>query len=193
MEKEYINPGKLYQLSTELGSKVLKDVETFKPNWIIGLWRGGAPVGVVIQGFLKYHKIITDHISVRTSSYNQDGKQSEIRIHGLEYVIKKANRDSKVLIVDDIFDSGRSIDALLKKLERKMRQNFPINIKIATVFWKPKNNKTLIKPDYYCLATEKWIVFPHEYDDLTEKEIEELMGKEISNLFKKQPSKMETI
>lgn len=132
---------------------------------------------------MRHHDVITDHIAVRTSSYDTDGKQKDIRIHGLEYVIKHATKDSKVLIVDDIFDTGRSIEALLNKMKRKMKANFPETIKIATVFWKPKNNKTDLTPDYICAKTESWIVFPHEFDDLKIEEIEKLMGKEISELF----------
>lgn len=156
--------------------------EVFK-NFIILSLQGGCFTGTIVQGFLKHLKIATDHISIRTSSYTTEGKQKEIRVHGLEYLVKNATRDSKVLIVDDIFDTGRSIQAVLEKLKRKMKLNCPTSIKIATVFYKPKNNKTLLKPDYWCVETDQWIVLPHEYDDLTREEIKQMMGSEIANLF----------
>ena len=44
-------------------------------------------------------------------------------------------------------------------------------MRIAVLIWKPANNKTSIKPDYYVGTTDKWIVFPHELEDLTPEEI----------------------
>jgi len=176
--KRYISPDELHKHSFELGKKILQD--GFKPTWIIALWRGGCPTGMCVQGFLKHYGVTADHISVRTSSYNTVGEQnSYIRIHGLEYVIKNMKSTDKVLLVDDVFDSGRSILALLTKMSRKLRANFPVDIRIATVFYKPHNNKTDISPDYYCETTTDWLVFPHEFEDLTKDEIKEFMSLEM--------------
>ena len=74
-------------------------------------------------------------------------------------------------MVDDVFDSGHSIEALLLELESKMRLNMPTNVKIATPWYKPGNNQTKLTPDYYLHETDKWIVFPHELAGLTFEEI----------------------
>lgn len=177
--KRYISPDLLHKYSYELGTKVLRD--GFKPTWIIALWRGGCPIGMAIQGLLKHHGCDADHISVRTSSYSTEGEQnSYIRVHGLEYVVKNMNAKDNVLLIDDVFDSGRSVQALIEKMSRKLRNNFPSNIKIATVFYKPQNNKTNITPDYYCETTTDWLVFPHEFEDLTKEEIKEFMGFDLN-------------
>ena len=54
----------------------------------------------------------------------------------------------------------------------KMRLNMPRNVRIATPWYKPNNNQTSLKPDYYLHETDKWIVFPHELAGLSMQEIE---------------------
>ena len=78
-----------------------------------------------------------------------------------------------MLIVDDVYDSGLSVQAVLANLKERARKNTPHDIRIATVYYKPLNNKTKPKrvPDYYLYKTNKWLVFPHELNGLTPEEI----------------------
>jgi len=174
MDKVYITAQALLEDSFRLAEKVYCD--DFRPKFVIGIWRGGTPVGIAVQEYLEYKEVITDHIAIRTSSYIGINKQSkEIKVHGLQYLIENANADDSLLIVDDVFDSGRSVDALLKETKRLMRLNTPKDIRIATPWYKPGNNKTDIVPDYYVHETSEWLVFPHELSGLTS---EELMKKD---------------
>jgi len=93
-------------------------------------------------------------------------------VHGLHYIIEEANASDSLLVVDDVFDSGHSIEALLKELSEKMRLNMPGKVRIATPWYKPGNNETKLVPDYCIHETDKWIVFPHELAGLTLEEIE---------------------
>lgn len=134
-----------------------------RPDFIVGIWRGGTPVGIAIQEYFEYMGVSTDHIAVRTSAYIGMGERSKtIRVHGLHYIIEEANQDDSLLIVDDVFDSGRSIDALLAELSVKMRRNMPRTVRIATPWYKPAKNETELAPDFYLHETDEWIVFPHE-------------------------------
>ena len=118
--------------------------------------------------------IKADHIAVRTSAYIGIGERAKtIRVHGLHYIIEEANAGNSVLVVDDVFDSGHSIEALLKELAAKMRLNMPQTVKIATPWYKPGNNQTDLVPDFYLHETDQWIVFPHELSGLTADEIEQ--------------------
>ena len=64
----------------------------FKPDFIVGIWRGGTPVGIAIQEYFEFVGITTDHISVRTSAYYGINQRSKtIRVHGLHYIIEEAN------------------------------------------------------------------------------------------------------
>ena len=120
---------------------------------------------------------------MRTSSYYGINQQSKtIKVHGLQYLIENANADDGLLIVDDVFDSGRSISALIEQTRKLMRLNTPKDIRIATPWYKPSNNKTNITPDYFIHETSEWLVFPHELSGLTKEEIKE--GKsDIANVL----------
>jgi len=185
MNKKYITAQELLEDSFKLAAQVFED--GFRPQFIIGIWRGGAPVGIAVQEYFDFKKVETDHIAVRTSSYYGINQQSkEIKVHGLHYIIENANADDGLLIVDDVFDSGRSIDALIKQLKKLSRNNMPTDVRVACPWYKPKNNLVDIKPDYYVHESEEWLVFPHELSGLTQEEIAE--GKSdlvnILDLFK---------
>jgi hypoxanthine phosphoribosyltransferase len=168
--KKYLLAQDLLNDSFELGIRIFKS--GFRPSFIIGVWRGGTPVAIAVQEILDFLGNKSDHIAIRTSYYygiNQTNK--EVRVHGLEYVVRHANWDDGLLIVDDVFDSGNSIKAICETIQNKMRRNTPNDIRIATLWFKPKKNKTNITPDYYIHETDEWLVFPHELDDLTWEEI----------------------
>ena len=59
--------------------------------------------------------------------------------------------------MDDVFDTGKTIEAVINDFKSKVNE-----IKSATLFYKPKNNQTDIIPDFYVRETEDWIVFPHD-------------------------------
>lgn len=181
MNKHFIDANQLLADSFRLAHKVCAD--GFRPDFIVGIWRGGAPIGIAVQEYFEFRGINTDHIAVRTSSYYGINQQSrEIRVHGLPYIVEHANSDDRILIVDDVFDSGRSVEALLARLSELMRLNLPSEIRIATPWYKPKNNTTQITPDYYIHQTDNWLVFPHELSGLTQQELR--AGKpELASVF----------
>jgi uncharacterized protein len=169
-EKQFIKAQELLDDSFRLGLKVL--ASGFKPDFIVGIWRGGTPVGIAVQELFEHYGIATDHIAIRTSSYEgieQRGKR--IRIHGLNYIVKNAGAAHGLLIVDDVYDTGLSIKAVIDSLNRLSRRNTPHDIRVATVFFKPGNIRTERRPDYYIHATDRWLVFPHELKGLSPEEI----------------------
>jgi len=170
MEKKFITAQELLEDSFRLAAKVYED--GFRPQFIVGIWRGGAPIGIAVQEYLDFKKVETDHISVRTSSYYGINQQSkEIKVHGLHYIIENANADDGLLIVDDVFDSGRSINALIKQLNKLSRKNMPKDVRVACPWYKPNNNKVDRVPDYFVHESDEWLVFPHELSGLTEEEL----------------------
>jgi hypoxanthine phosphoribosyltransferase len=172
MEKIYISAQELLEDSFRLASDIYDS--GFRPHFIVGIWRGGTPVGIAVQEYLEYKKVETDHIAIRTSSYHGiDQHTKEIRVHGLHYIIENMNADDSLLIVDDVFDSGRSIKAVLDELSEKTRKNMPETVKIACPWYKPSRNATDIVPDYYIHETDSWLVFPHELNGLTDEEIKQ--------------------
>lgn len=170
MDKVYISANDLLLDSFRLAQQIVES--GFRPDFIIGVWRGGAPVGIAIQEYLEYVGVNTDHIAIRTSSYTGINQQEKtVRVHGLDYIINNVNAEDDVLLVDDVFDSGRSVKAIFDKLRAKCRRNMPQNMKVATPWYKPAKNVTDIKPDFFVHETDAWLVFPHELVGLTQEEI----------------------
>ena len=77
----------------------------------------------------------------------------------------------RVLIVDDVFDTGNTIVAVIDELRRRARDNTPDDIRVAVPWFKPTRNETDLTPDYFLRETAEWLVFPHELDALTPDEL----------------------
>ncbi len=168
--KTYISANQLLEDSFRLADQVLKS--GFRPTHIVGIWRGGAPIGIAVQELLEFRGVHADHIAIRTSSYSGIDKQEpEVRVYALGYLVNTVNPDDALLVVDDVFDSGRSIKAFIHELALKCRHNMPRTVKIATVYYKPKRNVTDLTPDFYLHEVDEWLVFPHELKGLTDEEI----------------------
>ncbi len=181
MEKRFITAQELLEDSFRVAAKVYED--GFRPQFIVGIWRGGAPIGIAVQEYFDFKKVETDHIAVRTSSYYGINQQSkEIKVHGLHYIIENANADDGLLIVDDVFDSGRSIEALIAQLKKLSRNNMPTDVRIACPWYKPQNSKVDLVPDYYVHESSEWLVFPHELSGLTPEEITD-GKKDLANIL----------
>lgn len=169
-EKLYLSAQGLLEDAFRLGAEVLKS--GFKPSFIVAIWRGGAPIGVAVQEILDYHGIHADHIAIRTSSYSGiDGREGKVRVHGEDYLIKNMNAEDRLLVVDDVFDTGHTIAAVVARLRDRARANAPEEIRIAVPYYKPSRNQTDRVPDYVIHETERWIKFPHSLEGLSDEEI----------------------
>jgi len=170
MEKLFISADSLLHDSLELARLIVRS--GLRPTFLVAMWRGGAPIGITVQEVLEYHGIHTDHIPIRTSSYLGIDKQSKtVRVHATDYLVSRLSCDDELLIVDDVFDSGRSLEAVIAELTNRCKRNLPSKIRIATVYYKPTRNRSTLVPDYYVRATDSWLVFPHEIQGLTRDEI----------------------
>jgi len=149
----------------------------FRPDFMVGIWRGGSSVGIVVQECLQYFGIETDHISIRTSyrgaaTYQQIVDNAEsIRVHGMQYLFESMNAEDKFLIVDDVYSTGLNIKAVMDRLSAKMRRNMPREVRIAVPWYKPTRNRTGRAPDYYLHETDRWLVLPYELNGLTLEDI----------------------
>jgi uncharacterized protein len=168
--KIYLTADDLLADSFRLGQAIL--ASGFAPTHLVGIWRGGAPVGIAVQELLEYHGCHCDHIAIRTSSYTGiDRTAPEVRVFALGHLIDSLDPEHRLLVIDDVFDSGRSIEAFLRELAARCRHNMPREVRIATVYWKPARNRTALRPDFFVHATDAWLVFPHEINGLSIDEI----------------------
>ena len=171
MHKVYISAQQLLEDSFEMALQIYES--GFKPDYIVGVWRGGAPVGIAVQELLHVLGVESDHIAIRTSSYTGIGERNKrVRVHGLNYLIKRVESEQRLLIVDDVHDSGLSIQQTIIELKKACKKNTP-EIRVATPYFKPGNNKTERTPDYFLHQTDDWLVFPHEIDGLSVEELRE--------------------
>lgn len=189
VEKIYISADELLSDSFLLAEKIQHS--GFKPDLLIGIWRGGAPVGVYVQEYLEYVGIATEHFPIRTRSYTGINEQTEVEIQGLDHLISQVKPGDNVLLVDDVFDTGRTIQAILTQLADQLTTcNIDsINIKVACPWYKPSRNVTSLKPDFHLHETERWLVFPHELVGLTTAEIRAGKGKQGDWLVQQGPTK----
>lgn len=169
-EKTYLSADQLLQDSYRLANLVID--AGFNPTHIVGIWRGGAPISIAVQELLEYNGVHCDHIAIRTSSYTGiDQQDKHVRVFALGYLIDTLGPDDRLLVIDDVFDTGRSIQAFLAELSTRCRHNMPNTVGIATIYFKPSRNQTALQPDFFVHQTEAWLVFPHEICGLTPEEI----------------------
>ncbi len=170
MALRYLSADQLLSDSQQLAINILKS--GFVPDLLVALWRGGTPVGIGIHEVLALTGHRCEHLPIRAESYTGINEQREVRFSGLEllqsFII--THTSSRILLVDDVFDTGRTIQALVKKID-DMVVNKSLDIRIATPWFKPGKNKTAMLPDFYLHTTEEWLVFPHELQDLSDAEL----------------------
>ena len=176
MEKLYIEEQALLEDSYRLAVQIYQS--GYRPDFIVGLWRGGSTVGIYVQECLQYLGIETDHIAIRTSYRGMDDymhkleQGSEIRAHGLQYLFENMNADDNLLIVDDVYSTGRNVDAVISRLQSKTRRNMSRDVRVAVPYYRPgltqSNNQV---PDYFLREYSEWLVLPYELTGLTDEEI----------------------
>ena len=168
-DKLFLDANHLLNDAFQLGRQIL--ASGYRPDMLIALWRGGTPVAIAIQELFAYQGIPHDHHVVKTRHYSGiDQRADEILIEGLEPVLAKVGAESKLLIVDDVFDTGLTLARLVAEINRLSAVRSD-NIRLATPWFKPANNQTLLLPDYFVHTTDRWIVFPHELQGLGREEL----------------------
>jgi hypothetical protein len=174
MNKRFIAADDLLLDSFQLAANIFQ--AGFKPDFLVGLWRGGSAVGIAVQEGLDYFGIKTDHIAIRTSytglsDYSKMvDKADGIRVHGLQYLLENLCSEHSLLIVDDVYSTGSSVNAVIETLSRKTRRNLPKDIRIATVWYRP-TDRTIRPPDYFVHEIADWLILPYELSGLSIEEL----------------------
>lgn len=119
----------------------------FVPDLIVGIARGGLIPAVRLSHLLGDKLLRMIHIKFY--------KGVNLRQEKPELLADVGELPPKVLIVDDVADTGATLEFVLERVKEKGAKD----IRIATIAYKPRSR---IKPDYYVFETDKWIVFPWE-------------------------------
>jgi hypoxanthine phosphoribosyltransferase len=156
----YVSWEEIEELSAKVARLVLKS--GFNVDVIVGIMRGG-----IIPARIIADQLGVDRIEVlEVKLYRGVGVRGE-----KPYVIRPVVGELKglnVLIVDDISDSGLTLESALNFVSLYA----PRGIRTATLFIKPW---TRLVPDYYAETTDKWVVFPWEKKE-TERELAQMGG-----------------
>jgi xanthine phosphoribosyltransferase len=120
-------------------------IKELNPDAVIAIARGG----MTIAHFLGEHLNLRDVYTINAIHYDDTKKLDYIKLFNFPDLKNK----KRVVLVDDISDSGDTLEAIIDKLKK----DYPgLDIKIATIFYK---ENTKVKPDIYIKKTNKWIVF----------------------------------
>ncbi len=183
MIKEFLPYDKVRNAALKLAHQIHCD--GFVPDVIYVSLRGGAYLGNVIS---EYFKIVRRnerpvyYAAVVARSYTDVRENSAVMVDGWTYSPDYLRHGDKVLLVDDIFDSGNTINHLAKII---LQKGIPRNhLKIAVHDYKYFHDKVEqhpIQPDYWCRRhdlsikdEDYWIHYmSHELIGLKEGELEE--------------------
>jgi uncharacterized protein len=155
-----------FNISLYLFEKIKQD--GFQPDVILGIARGGWIPGRLFADFFK----LKQTSNIKIEFYREIGETAT------DPIIKQFPGEElsgrKILIVDDVADTGRSLKVAVKHLKSLNIGDF----KIVTLFMKPQS---IVKPDYYFKETTDWIIYPWEFfefiDEMSEKLKEEYPEK----------------
>lgn len=156
----------------------------WRPDRLIGLWRGGAPAAIAVHEFFKVSGWNVAHEPLKCASYTGMAQnEGGVEFFGGEAVFGGLRPGERVLVVDDVFDTGRTAEAILDRI-----RGLGVETRIACVYWKSAANKTNMSPDYFVRDVGgDWIVFPHEIEGLSASEVEEKDGFLAGLLAKPSP------
>jgi hypoxanthine phosphoribosyltransferase len=136
----------------------------FKPDIIVGVTRGGWAPARVLSDFLGIPELAT----LGVEFYLDVAKTRNEPV--LTQHVSTAINGKKVLLVDDIADTGKS----LRLSKTHVQQQGATEVRIATLYYKPLSET---KPEYYEKETRRWVVFPWETKETIRKIVEKHRDK----------------
>lgn len=126
-------------------NKLAKEIKPFAPDVILAVARGGMTLGHFLAEALELRALY----SINSIHYEETRKLDTINI----FNIPDLSTAKRVIIVDDIIDSGET----MIEIQRVLGEKFPdVEFKIASVFYK---EKALIRPDFAAREATEWIEF----------------------------------
>ena len=165
-DKHYLSADAFLRDSWRLAAAVKRS--GWRPDILIALWRGGAPVGVALHEYFKVVGWPMQHLPLKCASYTGIGENpGDVAFTHGDIVFGMLRKGDRVLVVDDVFDTGKTAAAVKARIDATGAE-----MRMACVYWKPLKNLTTLKPDYFAKDVGlDWIVFPHEIEGLTKEEV----------------------
>jgi hypoxanthine phosphoribosyltransferase len=183
MHKEFLPYDVVRDNALKLAHRIYHD--GFIPDVIYVSLRGGAYLGNVIS---EYFKVVRKngrpvyYAAVVARSYTGVRESEEIKVEGWTYAPEHLRVGDKVLLVDDIFDSGRTVNHLTQIILEKGIPRGDIKVAVHDYkYFYDKEDQLPIQPDYWCRRHElsvhgedRWIHYmSHELVGLSPEELEQ--------------------
>lgn len=165
MEFEFEVPqwSQIYDMLLNLAEKIRKS--GFKPDVIVGVSRGGWPPARVLSDLLSNSNLANVRAEFYLGVAETKGEPS------LTQPVSIGVSGKKVLVVDEVADTGKSLKLVIKHIfERGAKE-----VRIAAVYYKPWS---VVKPDFYDRETSCWVVFPWEVKETIRKLIKKSKEKQ---------------
>jgi len=144
----------IYEMCLDLASTIR--ASGFKPDIIIGIARGGWIPARLLSDLLDNPNVA----NIKVEFYVDIQKTRDEPV--ITQDVQVSVEGKRVLVVDDVADTGKSL-TLVKKHLMELGAS---DVKIACLYYKPWS---ILKPDFYVRKTEAWIIFPHEIKEAATK------------------------
>ncbi|HZK19689.1 MAG TPA: phosphoribosyltransferase family protein [Treponemataceae bacterium] len=181
--KEFLPYKKVRNNALKLAHTINKD--GFVPDVIYVSLRGGAYMANVISEYFKLarkdvHPVLFAAVVAR--SYTDIGERNRVMVDGWTYTPEYLRHGDKIMLVDDIFDTGKTINYLVEVLLDKGIPRDDIIIVVHDYkYFSGQKEQLPIQPDYWCRKfvqknrkKDNWIHYEsHELIGLTKEEREE--------------------
>ena len=107
----------------------------------------------------------------RDDYFRQLEQGSEMRAHGLQYLFDNLNAENSLLIVDDVYSTGRHVRAIVDRLRRRCKRNMAKDLRIAAPYYRSVQAGAGPAPDYFLRQTRDWLVLPYELTGISRAEM----------------------
>ena len=148
----------VYAMLLDLAQVIRKD--RFTCDIIVGVSRGGWTPARILSDLLENPAIA----NVKAEFYL--GIAETQRTPVITQSVSVDVQDKLVLVVDDVSDTGKSLQMVKSHLQKHGVKA----LKIATLYYKPWS---IVKPDYYEKTTRRWIIFPWERKEVLKKVVKQ--------------------
>ena len=157
LEFEVPSWDQIYDFLLNLANRIRRN--GFEPDIILGVSRGGWPPARVMSDLLENPNVV----NVAAEFYVGVAETRDKPV--ITQPVSVSVKDKKVLVVDDIADTGQSLKLVLSHLEEEGASE----VKTTTIYYKPWS---ALIPDYYEKETTSWIIFPWERKETVKKIVE---------------------
>lgn len=129
---------------------LIPQIKLYNPDAIVSIARGGLTLGHLLAEGLNKREVF----SINSIHYQDDKKLDTFEI----FNIPDISKFKKIILVDDIVDSGETMVEVIKVLSQKYPK---CEFKIATIFYKLD---AIIEPHFKVREAKEWIEFFWEVD-----------------------------